>query len=372
MRKNAFTLIELLAVIVLLAIIALIAVPIVINIIDDSKKSSEEQSLELYKDTVQKAIAKYQMNHPGFNPSECSITGTGDIECDTITIPIEMNGKKPTDGDVIIKNNKVMIWNIKLENKIYYPKYAKLITDADNNNEVSIGDKYTYKVNNTDTFNFYVLSIEGDNVSLIMDRNICNDGSITYTSSNNYCRYKWYAAENNNTYGPVTAIQELYAGTKNWDNVPDMIMNYEDENNKDSTEYGYTSIITSNGETTITGKPTSNIIRVGTSSKPLKARLPIMSEVTSAECTWINGSCPVWLIENMTYYSEANDKYSMNNNSEAYQNIQGYWLQPSYPINNITLALTISYYGRMGNSETTNGRRGLRPVITVPMSDLSN
>ena len=40
MRSKGFTLIELLAVIVILAIIALIAVPIVLHIIEDSKKSS--------------------------------------------------------------------------------------------------------------------------------------------------------------------------------------------------------------------------------------------------------------------------------------------------------------------------------------------
>ena len=44
-----------------------------------------------------------------------------------------------------------------------------------------------------------------------MDRNICNDGSITYTSSNNYCRYKWYAAENNNR-GNTAFVK---GGTKN-------------------------------------------------------------------------------------------------------------------------------------------------------------
>ena len=43
--RRGFTLIELLAVIVILAIIALIAVPIVIHIIDDSKKSSEKESI---------------------------------------------------------------------------------------------------------------------------------------------------------------------------------------------------------------------------------------------------------------------------------------------------------------------------------------
>ena len=44
--KNGFTLIELLAVIVILAIITLIAVPIVLNIINDSKESSLLRSAE--------------------------------------------------------------------------------------------------------------------------------------------------------------------------------------------------------------------------------------------------------------------------------------------------------------------------------------
>ena len=43
--KNGFTLIELLAVIVILSIIALIAVPIVINIIDDTKEKAFRESI---------------------------------------------------------------------------------------------------------------------------------------------------------------------------------------------------------------------------------------------------------------------------------------------------------------------------------------
>ena len=45
LNNKGFTLIELLAVIVILAIIALIAVPIVIQIIDDTKTSSEKESV---------------------------------------------------------------------------------------------------------------------------------------------------------------------------------------------------------------------------------------------------------------------------------------------------------------------------------------
>ena len=81
MRNKGFTLIELLAVIVILAIIALIAVPIVLNIIDDSKKESINRSIELYMNHVQKVIAKEQMKDPTFNPSECEIKPKGILEC---------------------------------------------------------------------------------------------------------------------------------------------------------------------------------------------------------------------------------------------------------------------------------------------------
>ena len=46
-RKNGFTLIELLAVIVILAIIALVAVPIVLNMINNAKKSAAISSTNL-------------------------------------------------------------------------------------------------------------------------------------------------------------------------------------------------------------------------------------------------------------------------------------------------------------------------------------
>ena len=80
MKKNAFTLIELLAVIVILAIIALIAVPIVLNIINDTKKSSEKEGLNLYMDQVEKTITKQNLKR-SYNPNYCEITNEGKIKC---------------------------------------------------------------------------------------------------------------------------------------------------------------------------------------------------------------------------------------------------------------------------------------------------
>ena len=44
-KKNGFTLIELLAVIVVLAFISLIAIPMIMNVIESSKKGAYEESL---------------------------------------------------------------------------------------------------------------------------------------------------------------------------------------------------------------------------------------------------------------------------------------------------------------------------------------
>ena len=343
MRSRGFTLIELLAVIVILAIIALIAVPIVIHIIDDSKKSSEKESIKLYLDTVEKMVAKKQMKDPKFNPKTCTI-GNKKITCDSeVEVDIEMKGETPNSGTIFFSNGKLYsainldlngkkfklengeikegetketeivltgilgvigsnytgtckitgtnkitcgtdpeksmdmpytvsggtitfangqateYKNLKVNGTYYHKKSGEEETNTQNEvylctkvtaastTSITKGDKYTCKVKSdmANPYTFYVLTDPVDGkVNLIMDRNICNDGTISYTSGNNYCKYKWYSSANNNTYGPTTVMAELYAGTKDWDNVPDMVMNYTDENNGTAEDKGYTSIIT--------------------------------------------------------------------------------------------------------------------------------
>ena len=63
MNKKGFTLIELLAVIVILAIIALIATPIILGIINDSRKSAIDRTAELVGDEVRLAYSSYMMKN---------------------------------------------------------------------------------------------------------------------------------------------------------------------------------------------------------------------------------------------------------------------------------------------------------------------
>ena len=53
-KRNAFTLIELLAVIVILAVILVIAIPRILDVIDVSKKDSFKNSAQLIADTAEK------------------------------------------------------------------------------------------------------------------------------------------------------------------------------------------------------------------------------------------------------------------------------------------------------------------------------
>ena len=65
MKNKAFTLVELLAVITILAIIALIVIPIVGNIVKDSKDESYKRSIDLYGRAVEQAIKSLALEKVG-------------------------------------------------------------------------------------------------------------------------------------------------------------------------------------------------------------------------------------------------------------------------------------------------------------------
>lgn len=403
MKKTGFTLIELLAIIVILAIIALIAIPVVVNIINDSKKSSEKESIKLYLDHAQKTIAKVQMQNSTFNPSECYIRLNGILECvngDIIYDPVqvEIKGQMPKSGTIkFSKGTAIEGVNLELNGTFYqmsnnkvseekvkksYRQYITLKEDIGTTG-LSVGDKYEYEVKPGKKHAFYILSIEDKVVNLIMDRNICNNG--TPTDNDHICNYAWHKNKNNNNYGPDTAMTELYKATKEWINVPNIIMNYFDENNKDSTTIGYTSIITDSNTsvTTIVGKQnkTSENQSFGTKTNPLKARLPMESEVTVLGCNIKKtnnsnfASCPAWLVENLyldSVFSWCVTCVAKYTETPKIAEIYGYWLLSSY-LNEGAYASVVRNEGNINYSNADfSSKYGIRPVITVPINDLSS
>ena len=61
-KKNAFTLIELIAVLVIMAIIALIVTPLVMNIIRSARSAADKRSVDAYGRSIELAIAGYLMD----------------------------------------------------------------------------------------------------------------------------------------------------------------------------------------------------------------------------------------------------------------------------------------------------------------------
>ena len=112
--KKGFTLIELLAVIVILAVLALIATPIVLNIIDDSKKNATLRSSENYIKAIEFSIAKSVMENKRLNDGEYPIISNGNIclgtlsgsTCDNELI-VEVSGETPESGNITIKSRKI-------------------------------------------------------------------------------------------------------------------------------------------------------------------------------------------------------------------------------------------------------------------------
>ena len=108
-NKKGFTLIELLAIIVILAIIAVITVPIILNIIENSKKGAIQNSAYGFKD----AIYQYYINDVITN-DEAKLNGKYSIRNGILNGPnadnteILVSGTKPSSGYLTYSNNTLV------------------------------------------------------------------------------------------------------------------------------------------------------------------------------------------------------------------------------------------------------------------------
>ena len=91
-KRNGFTLIELIAVLVIMAIIALIVTPLVMNIIRKSKISARKRSVDAYGRSVELAIASYLLD-------------TGTFPTDLHSLIIEYSGNTVACNVMQMKEN---------------------------------------------------------------------------------------------------------------------------------------------------------------------------------------------------------------------------------------------------------------------------
>ena len=97
-NRKGFTLIELLAVIIILAIIALIAVPVILNMINQARKSAARSSALGYVEAIEYNNGFAELEQAGYT----KITGD---DIDISDINIKLKGKKPSSGIVTINSS---------------------------------------------------------------------------------------------------------------------------------------------------------------------------------------------------------------------------------------------------------------------------
>ena len=205
MKKNAFTLIELLAVIVILAIIALIAVPIVINIIEDSKKSSQKESINMYGKAVENAVADYLLKNPNDK----------DITFDKIKNYINYNGEKVECEDTeIYSSGKIYLGNCTVGGTTVAYTYGKKENGA--YAAYNIGDEIEYK---GIRFNVLVSSDANENsVTLLKSTSLTVEELNTYAAGHINMESQYYyipgVAADVNGDGSIGGM--AYFGNSNW------------------------------------------------------------------------------------------------------------------------------------------------------------
>ena len=372
-KKNAFTLIELLAVIVVLAIIALIATPIVMNTIKKSQKGAAERSADNYIDAVETTVATKRLDNVILegeytiqtDGNLCPTSGCGENDKDKVIV--EMSGNKPSIGTITIKGGNVSKSGTRLVVGNYNVKYkgdkltasepykgvlckanttkaTALVWDgnaapweessytrkevgilaSESTSKYDLGVTYTCDLGTDDAtknLTFYVLKTNGDSISLIAGTNL--GGTVEWVSKEDYIAAGGiesdYIIKNgmggvggNNNLGPITANKALKERTAAWTKLD------EDQ---------------------ITLPMYDQIYKLLDNKK-----LPTWL----SSCNKLNDVCSYWT---------GSDSSPLDSTTEGYQKAL---------LVNYSASITTAY---VNDSSATSGA-GIRPVITVSKSNL--
>ena len=274
MKKKGFTLIELLAVIIILAIIALIATPIVMNIIERSRKGAAERSAENYLSAVETEVMSLRANGTILSDGTYTINEDGDVCLNsgcTEKITIEMSGTKPSSGTVAISNGKVVASGA--NNATTTLTIGEYTATIDSNGNVVAtkgsgssssgtitvtaataetkttgnvpagnyegGDEYIIHIGGEDRIFFVLGENESDStkVDLIMNKNIGDKvvwiSDEDWTAAGGDCQQDYCASIE---YGPITANAYLASQTTDWEVTPYLPT-------KEQLEHSYTGSI---------------------------------------------------------------------------------------------------------------------------------
>ena len=248
--KNAFTLIELLAVIIILAIVALIATPIILDVVDDAKKSA--------------GLSEANMIYSGINNYCATEDVKAQLDKDYVKICTSSLDAEKVKEMVNLGNAKIieieygtkLTW-LKVEsNGHIYSLQENAMVEGDLNkpeSKYAVGDLLKVQVSDSETQNIYVLEVNGNEIVGILDRNLPG-GTVAWISEEDYnsAGGNWTSdsdeVKNQNLYefGPITANKALNERTSSWNKVNEISLPSAEEILKLT---GYYKELESSGET---------------------------------------------------------------------------------------------------------------------------
>ena len=201
--KKGFTLIELLGVLTVLAIISFIAVPIIINIINDSRDKALERSLEGYIKAVNTAVAQ-KSRESIFENTICTIESNGNLNCNDEVYDVPANNVDNISGSILISNYTVVAYSkINIKGKEFSKPLDTVFRILPGENDThkgivymdptdltkkctaqlamaNIGEYRTHTGVTSGCMKFYVYDDTGDNYKLILDHNTTGWASWSY------------------------------------------------------------------------------------------------------------------------------------------------------------------------------------------------
>ena len=207
-KKNAFTLIELLAVIVILAVILVIAIPRILDVIETSKKDSFKSTAQLIADSAEKKKASDKLLDKDESITCKDVAKINDEDYKSCIISfdsegnakVSITGKGKFDGLKITNGTKENAEVKEITKPTYGMKATEYITNLleydgeglkkDNTSDQNIR-YYGSNPNNYVSFNnelWRIIGVFGNNVKLVRSESL---GSLSWDSSESSVNYGW-------------------------------------------------------------------------------------------------------------------------------------------------------------------------------------
>lgn len=416
--KKGFTLIELLAVFVVLAVIATITIPVVQNLMSNSKKEGALRSAELYINAVDQALIDKNLSDGSYAVKNGDICLNEDC---TQVIEIDLKNNKPESGYINIKYLTVSYVSDLKFNK-YYISTLNISSTTDNSLTSTLSPSGKIKLYKSgDVVYFDVVNgTSCTNYNSDNSKAGYNGLSSTKTTSNQNSCLKFYAflddggykinllLDHNTTHmtdiGSETLdLSELYDDTKEWNGTitpqdyeysgNKLFKNSECEDCLDNLNVNYTidyhdykaRLLTAEEVFKITGFSLEKVTSISDTYYYFENN--ITNSTKTNECAK-NGSCKyAWLYDRTSVdctssgcSNNAVTDFNCNLNEQSNNSIDlnigcltdGFWTSTYQGIGDIGNSnYYVSKDGKLSSEGTSSlNIAGIRPVIEVSKSKL--